>query len=237
MKKLDLAKNDAKDLVNSHFAHCEAAILAGSIVRGEATETSDLDLVVFNSSVPASYRESFIYKNWPVELYVHNLESYKSIYKSDCERGRPSMPRMVAEGVAIVDRGVCKELKSEAERILIDGPEKWDNDTIRLKRYFLTDTLDDFVGAKNRGEEMCCALALAEQVHEFILRVNKQWTGSSKWIMRALKNYDEELAREFENVFDHYFVTRSKEEVVQFVEKELAPYGGRLFEGFSIGKK
>ncbi|MCA0985911.1 nucleotidyltransferase domain-containing protein [Guptibacillus algicola] len=237
MTRLELAKQDAKVLVNIRFPQCETALLAGSIVRGEGTKTSDLDIVIFDSSVQSSYRESFYYKNWPVEMYVHNLHSYQSFYSSDCERGKPSMPRMVSEGLVLMDKGKSKVLKDEANAILKAGPIQWDEETVRLKRYFLTDVLDDFIGAYDRGEEMCCALALLEHLHEFILRMNGQWTGSSKWIIRSLKNYDSELAREFERVFDRYFQTGMKDDVIRFVEQQIEPYGGRLFEGFSIGKK
>ncbi|WP_270179171.1 nucleotidyltransferase domain-containing protein [Alkalihalobacillus sp. CinArs1] len=236
MKRLELAKRDAKELVKSHFPHCNVALLAGSIVRGEGTKTSDLDLVVFDPSVTNSYRENLYYKKWPVELYVHNFNTYQSFYNSDCERGKPSMPRMVAEGIILIDEGSCKELKEEAKRILEAGPKSWDEDTIRLKRYFLTDVLEDFIGATERGEELCCALALLEQLHEFILRMNNHWTGSSKWIMRALKQFDSELASEFEEVFDNYFKIGRKGDVIKFVDDQMSPYGGRLFEGFSIGK-
>ncbi|MGA9289714.1 MAG: nucleotidyltransferase domain-containing protein [Anaerobacillus sp.] len=226
----------ATELIRTKTSGCEAAFLAGSVVRGEATTTSDLDIVVFDSSVTASYRESFMYEDWPVEWYVHNLESYYAFYESDCARGRPSMPKMVSEGVILHDNGCAKALQKEAEVILRKGPDPWEEETIRRKRYFLTDVLEDFIGATDRGEEMCCAAALADQVHEFILRTHKQWTGSSKWIVRAMNSYNPTLGAEFVRVFDQYYVTREKEEVIAFVDQALLPYGGRLFDGFSLGK-
>ena len=226
----------AIELIRTKNPECEAAFLAGSVVRGEATATSDLDIVVFDPFVSASYRESFMYEGWPVEWYVHNLESYYSFYQNDCTRGRPSMPKMVSEGAILQDKGRAKALQKEAEIILRNGPDPWGEETIRGKRYFLTDVLEDFIGATDRGEELCCAAALADQVHEFILRTNKQWTGSSKWIVRALTSYNPKLAAEFVRVFDQYYVTREKEEVIAFVDQALLPYGGRLFDGFSLGK-
>lgn len=98
----------AQEIVKEHFPNCMAAILAGSIVRGEGTPTSDLDLVVIDPAVPDAYRYSFYYNGRPVELFVHNLTSYKKFFDADCERGRPSLPQMVAEGVVMVDRGVCQ---------------------------------------------------------------------------------------------------------------------------------
>ena len=236
MDSLQFMVSRAKKLVQTRSPKCEAAFLAGSVVRGEATATSDLDIVVFDSSVTASYRESFFYEGWPIEWYVHNLESYYAFYESDCARAKPSLPKMVSEGVILYDRGKADGLQEEASLILENGPSPWEENEITLKRYFLTDVLEDFIGATDRGEEMCCAAALAEQVHEFILRTNKQWIGSSKWIVRALRNYDQTLADRFVEVFDQYYQTREKESIILFVDEALKPYGGRLFEGFSLGK-
>ncbi|MBN8208141.1 nucleotidyltransferase domain-containing protein [Bacillus sp. NTK071] len=227
----------AKKLVLSTFPSCEAAFLAGSVVRAEATKTSDLDIVVFDLSVSASYRESFFHKGWPVEWYVHNLQSYQFFYEEDCKRARPSLPRMVSEGIILQDNESAIRLQEEATSLLQKGPEKWGEETIVMKRYFLTDVLDDFIGATNRGEELFCAATLAEQLHEFFLRTNNQWIGSSKWIVRALKQYDSNFAEEFVKAFDHYYIMREKEAVILLVDQVLAPFGGRLFDGFSLGKK
>ncbi len=62
MNSLQLIVPKAKELVQKRSPECEAAFLAGSVVRGEATATSDLDIVVFDSSVTVSYRESFFYE-------------------------------------------------------------------------------------------------------------------------------------------------------------------------------
>ena len=50
----------ARKFIDQNFPDCDGALLAGIAVRGEATATSDLDIVVFDSKVPTSYRESLI---------------------------------------------------------------------------------------------------------------------------------------------------------------------------------
>ncbi|HER2162506.1 TPA: nucleotidyltransferase domain-containing protein [Streptococcus pyogenes] len=59
-----------------HFPNCQGALLAGSVVRGEATETSDLDIVVFDKNLSSPYRESLIAFSWAIEVFVNNLTSY-----------------------------------------------------------------------------------------------------------------------------------------------------------------
>lgn len=226
----------ANHFVNQFFPNCQGALLAGSVVRNEATETSDLDIVIFEKSLSSSYRESLKEYDWDIEVFVHNLTSYKHFFESDYERARPSLPRMVSEGIILKDEGVIEVIKKEANDLLDKGPKKWSEETIRIKRYFITDTLKDFIGSSKRVEELFIANTLAELVSEFVLRTNRKWIGSSKWIIRSLKQYNEDFAECFVEAFDVFYKTGEKKRIIEIVDEVLQPFGGRLFEGFSLGK-
>ncbi|SHN17789.1 nucleotidyltransferase domain-containing protein [Gracilibacillus kekensis] len=226
----------AKQFMNQNFSHSQGALLAGSVVRGEETATSDLDIVIFDKNLTASYRESMIDYGWPIEIFVHNLTSYKYFIEMDCKAGKPSMARMISEGIILKDEGILVAIKKEAKEKLEKGPEKWSDEMITQKRYFITDALDDFIGSTNRAEDIFIANNLAELVHEFVLRTNCQWIGSSKWIVRALKQYDEKFTEKFIVAFNAFYETEEKKTVIQLVDNVLQLYGGRLFEGFSLGK-
>ena len=235
MKK-DNPYEAAQKFIEKYFSNCNGALLAGSVVRGEATERSDLDIVIFDDTVPSSYRETFIEFEWPIEVFVHNGSSYKSFFESDRERAQPSLPRMVSEGIILRDDGIIESIKKEAEELLKEGPEKWSEDTIQIKRYFLTDTLDDFIGCSNRAEEIFIANSLSVLTSEFVLRSHRRWIGASKWIVRSLRAYDEDFTNQFVEAFDTYYKTGDKNKVIYLVETVMEPFGGRLLEGFSIGK-
>ena len=143
---------------------------------------------------------------------------------------------MLVEGIILKDEGIIDSVKEEAKEILDKGPERWTEQIITTKRYFITDVLDDFIGCTNRAEELFIANTLAELIKEFVLRTNGRWIGSSKWVIRALKHYDVKFTEEFVEAFDTFYRTGEKRKVVQLSEKVLEPYGGRLFEGFSVGK-
>ncbi|BCA31964.1 nucleotidyltransferase domain-containing protein [Bacillus cereus] len=233
MKAIDAAQN----IITLQFSNCDVALLGGSVARGEATKTSDLDIVIVDQSLTSCYRESFYSNGWPVEVFVHNFETYKTFFKMDCDRGRPSLPQLVSEGIALKgEKEIVEKLKKEANDLLHKGPAKWTEETIKQKRYFITDTLDDFIGATKREEELFIANLLADLVHEYVLRVNGRWLGSSKWFIRVLKRYDEQYANKFVAAFDYFYKTGEKNELIHFIEKTLEQYGGRVFEGFSIGK-
>ncbi|MCA1058783.1 nucleotidyltransferase domain-containing protein [Rossellomorea aquimaris] len=227
----------AKQFIEEHYSSCQAAILAGSVVRGEETSTSDLDIVVIDHQLLSEYRESLIVNGWPIEVFVHNENTIRHYFESDCKRARPSLPRMVSEGIPLVDHPLLSPLKSEARALLRDGPPNWSAQTIQMKRYFLTDALDDLIGSTNRPESIFIAGTVAEALHEFVLRTNGQWIGSSKWIVRALNEYDPHFANEFVEAFEQFYRSNDKHAVVGLVDSVLEAHGGRLFHGFSIGKK
>ncbi|GAM13510.1 nucleotidyltransferase domain-containing protein [Mesobacillus selenatarsenatis] len=228
------ALETAQKFVKERFPDCDAALLAGSVTRGEATVTSDLDIVIFDKDIPSAYRESLVAYGWPIEVFVHNLHSYKLFFESDVKRARPSLPRMVAEGIVIKKSDFLPEINDEAKRIIKLGPEEWTKKEIESKRYFITDTLDDFIGTNNKAEELFIAGALAEQLQEFVLRTNKRWVGKSKWVVRELNHYDPVFTGKFVEAFSQYYKTGNKKMVVDMAELVLEPYGGRLFDGFSI---
>nr|WP_081954709.1 nucleotidyltransferase domain-containing protein [Neobacillus niacini] len=226
----------AELFTSKHFPNCHGALLAGSVVRGESTATSDLDIVIFDKNLKSAYRESVIDFGWNIEVFVHNLSSYKEFFKNDCERARPSLPKMVSEGIVIIDSGIIESIKQEANDLLEKGPEEWSAETIKIKRYFITDLLDDFIGSTNRAEEIFIANTLAELVSEFVLRTNRKWIGTSKWVVRSLRNYDEKFADHFVEAFDSFYKTGDKNKIIVMVDEILQPFGGRLFQGFSLGK-
>lgn len=188
----------AKQFVTKYYPNCQAALLAGSVIRGEGTDTSDLDIVIFDQNLHSSYRESLIDFGWPIEVFAHNFTSYKAFFESDVERARPSMPRMVSEGLILIkdNTGFIESIKKEATEILQKGPKEWSKEIIQLKRYFITDALDDLIGCTKREEELFIANTLSDLVSEFTLRTNRQWIGNSKWVVRSLKQYDQKFERQ-----------------------------------------
>ena len=226
----------AKRFVDEYFPRSQAAVLAGSVVRGEETPTSDLDIVIFDKDIEAAYRETHIEYGWPIEVFVHSLTSYQAYFRSDAERARPSLPLMVAEGIVLKDSGILSTIKNEAAVLLNEGPASWSEKTVTLKRYMLTDALGDLIGTQNEAEALFIANTLAESLHEFVLRTNRQWIGHSKWIVRALKQFDEDFANRFVEAFDVFYKSGNREGIIRITDEVLAPFGGRLLEGYSVGK-
>ncbi len=56
-------------------------------------------------------------------------------------------------------------------------------------------------------------------------------------MVRALKEYDEKFTEYFFAAFDDFYKKGNKKEVIRLIESIIEQYGGRLFAGFSSGKK
>lgn len=237
MKTRETAVEAARKFVSEYFPLGEVAFLAGSIVRGEGTESSDLDIVIFDSSISNSYRKSYVEYGWPIEAFVHNFTTYKSFFRENRDRARPSLPQMCAEGIILKDNGQAATIKNESLTLLKRGPSPWKTREVDSARYEITNLLDDLEGSANPSEDLFIASKLAYEIHEFVLRANGYWIGEGKWVVRALNEYNEEFSEKFVNAFDEYYKARDKQRVIQFADDVLEPYGGRLFAGYAVGKK
>jgi predicted nucleotidyltransferase len=106
MRTSENAQQIARRVVAARFGNAEVAYCAGSIVRGECTEHSDIDLVVVLPVLKAAWRESFLYESWPVEAFVHDSSTLRSFFEEiDARSGVPSPPQMVDEGIAVCGGG------------------------------------------------------------------------------------------------------------------------------------
>ena len=99
---------------------------------------------------------------WLIEVFVLLF-----VYFWRC-RARPCYPNG-AEGLLLVDNGIMESIQNEARQLLANGPKQWSSDTITMKRYFITDALDDFIGSSKRDEEIFIAGSLATLASEFVL--------------------------------------------------------------------
>lgn len=223
----------ATAFVDDHFPECLVALLAGSVVRGEATATSDLDIVIVTTRQEAPYRESFRAYGWPIEAFIHTRESYLDFFASDARERTPSLQVMVTEGIVLRDTGgLAHQIKAEATAQLDRGPAPLTPDERTRYRYTITDELDDFLGSRRFAESFFVAGNLAAHAAELILITNRKWIGHGKWLPRALRRFDPAAALRLEEAVVAFCQRADKAPLVRFVEEALAPVGGPLFEGF-----
>lgn len=223
----------AKKFIDSNFPECRMAFLGGSVSLESETENSDLDLVILTEEEPMTSQRCFVEFGWPIETFVYNPQMIHIFLESDSRSGNPLLLRICAKGIILKGGDEAEEIKEDAQGRLKEGPPEWNQNQINHARYAITDLLEDFIGSEDPAESIFIVNQLAIKLHEFILRTNKQWTGEGKWLVRSLKNYDPQLAKEFIQAFESFYADRQKEPIISFVDEILKPHGGRLFDGYN----
>ena len=144
----------ASAILRERSRGADSVLLAGSVIRGDSTATSDLDLVVLYPTLERAFRESFHYAGWPVETFVHDSRTIEYFFiEKDLASGIGSMMWMVHDAIAIpADTALDRQVKARADRLLAAGPPAWSVAEIDYSRYTITGLLDDLADPRNIGE-------------------------------------------------------------------------------------
>lgn len=213
---------------------CLAAFLAGSVVRGEATASSDLDIMVIVPEGSPTYRESFRAFDWPVELFVHTPSAHRQFAATDAARRRPSTSMMDCEGIILRDvDGLASQLKREACALLEQGPPPLAAAELAQARYTVSDLMDDLVEAR-ADEAFFIAAHLVEASANLILDCHRRWRGSGKWAPRMVRRLDPALATRLAEALSAFYTAGDKSTLMDFAADALTLAGGRLWEGFRV---
>jgi hypothetical protein len=222
----------AAQFIEKHFPSCNVAILSGSVVSGQGTDHSDLDLVIIDDSQPGPFRACYFENDWPIEAFVFTTGTYRIFFDNNHYHAIPTLQRLCANGLILKDDGTANELVQEAKDLLSEGPWPLSTEEINQARYEIAECLEDLEGSVSRHEDLFIVNRLATLVLDFELRSHGYWTGVGKWAVRALSTYSELFCRQFMNELDSYYKNDTKDSLVAFVDGTLQPYGGRLFAGY-----
>lgn len=222
----------AETVFNTRYEGASFAYAAGSIMRGQGTYLSDIDLVVIYDNLEAARRESFVVEGVPIEAFVHDSETLAWFVNEDVSRGRPSILNMIAEG-AIIGRArdQAETLRGTISDRLAKGPPRLSPTALNALRYEITDAIDDLRGDRSSEEVMAIGVLLHPKLVELALLGRARWNGAGKWAPRLLGEVDASLANGFDSAFRTLFATGDAGPVIALAEAELAPHGGTLFDG------
>jgi hypothetical protein len=224
------------EILASKYSNARVIFLAGSIVRGEGTAYSDLDLVVIFDKLPAAYRESFYFQSFPVEAFVHDPETLNYFfYELDRPSGVPSLAQMILEGVEVPEASeFSQSLKRLAASVIASCPPTLSEEDISKLRYNLTNLVDDIRQPRSKDELIASGTELYEALADYYLRANNLWSAKGKSIPRILKQADADLALRYCNSFEELFSNGQPAKVIALAEEILKPKGGFLFDGHKL---
>ncbi|WP_350342784.1 nucleotidyltransferase domain-containing protein [Proteinivorax tanatarense] len=223
----------ARKFVQKSYPDCQLAILAGSVVRGEANDNSDLDIVIVNDIETAPYRKSLIFDKWPIEVFVYDEESFEKHCKLGVDKARPFLISMVVEGIPIIDsKKDINLIKRRFEEILNSGPQSLTEDEVKEYRFKITELVEDLKGSDDHLESIFIVNRLSFLLSEFVMRLNKHWIGEGKWVYKELIEFDPSYAEKFNKAFVSFYSEQDKKQLIRFIEENLHSVGGLLFSGY-----
>lgn len=209
-----------------------AAFLAGSVAKGNAGPGSDIDAVLVYNHLPCAVRETHERLGITVELFLHDPDTLAYFWEADRRVGKPSLARMVANGLPIAgDPGLIEELKRQAQTVLDGGPPDLPEEEMRSRRYAISDLAADLAQPRSPAEQLAIGARLYIDLADFTVRANGGWTGSGKGLAKALMRLEPMLAAAFEHAFGELFANQDPSEVLALVDLCLTPYGGRFMAG------
>lgn len=68
-------------LIKERYVQAKAIFWAGSVSEGRGTSASDLDLIIVFEEVAHAYRETFIYDGWPIDAFIHDLNTLRYFFE------------------------------------------------------------------------------------------------------------------------------------------------------------
>ena len=223
-----------KEILANRYPNASVIFLAGSIVRGEGTPFSDLDLVVIFNELPNPYRESFCYRGRPVEAFVHDPETLNYfLHNHDRPSGLPVIAQMVVEGIEVpASSDLSQSLKQLAASLIEMGPPKLSEEEVHSLRYTVTNLVDDIRHPRNKEELVASGTDLYGVLANCYFRTNNLWSAKGKSIPRVLKKANPDLCLQYCDSFDDLFRAGRTEKVIALAEEILKPCGGLLFDGY-----
>jgi hypothetical protein len=223
-------------LIKDRYSDAKAVFWSGSVSTNTGTIASDLDLdlVIIYESVPAAYREAFIYNEWPIDAFIHDISTLRYFFEeSRSGNGISGLIHMILNGRLVTESNIFSEnILFIAKEMFNEGPVEWKQEEIDRERFLITDALDDIKYTFSRDEQIASAAWLLEALGQFYLRSKNKWSASGKSIIRYLKNDNRELAFEFTQAFTGLFQTGHSDALELLVKKILEPYGGLFWHGF-----
>jgi predicted nucleotidyltransferase len=159
--------------------YVEGILVTGSVIRGEHSKTSDLDIFVINSR-PERQRIQKFFNNVPAEIFVNPPNQIRAYFADSFKTGKADTAHMFASGFIILDLNqIIFKLRNKGREIF-DGHPNPGEVQLKQLRYHVADAYEnasDLIGIDNPS-----AIILMSQA-VFLGLQYRFWT-ANKWLPR-----------------------------------------------------
>lgn len=222
--------------ITERFPRATIAVVAGSTARGERTATSDIDLLLIGDEIfldesrpdeRHSLAAGFEFDGEFFEVFAYTRRGYEEWAGRGVSQHRPVIVHMLVEGVEMRGGDALSEMRAAWVPLLAAGPVVGAHE-LDLRRYMITDQLDDLRDARDPLEQQVIAGVLFGMTAELMLLTERRWIGAGKYLPRRLR----ELSAERADALGRPLLDRDFAAFANQVERELVAAGGRMQAGF-----
>lgn len=217
--------------VAERFPAATIAVVGGSTVRGTRTATSDVDLLIIGDEVFAdggsSLAATYGFENEVFEVFAYTCDGFNEWAHGGIAQHRPVIVHMLLEGAPVRGGQPLTALRERWHEAIKAGPDVSRHE-LDMRRYAITDLLDDLRDASDPLEQHVIAFNLFEKTAEFMLLLNRQWIGAGKYLPRRLRQWNNERA----DAITTPLLEQRFSVLADQVERELDLAGGRVQAGF-----
>lgn len=144
----------------------------------------------------------------------------------------PTLQRITAEGKVLHLLPEGEEVRAEARHDLNYGPMPLMQADIDEYRYMITEYVQDLKNPKRDGEKWFTVQKIMTVLCEFVLRVNREWTGEGKMLFRLFHRFSTALGDQLEVSLSAMYRQDDPSLLLAFTEQVLSPFGGILLVGY-----
>jgi hypothetical protein len=217
--------------VAQEFPDAEIVVLAGSTARGGRTASSDIDVLIIGNRLFAddntSLAATYAFGGEIFEVFAYTHDGYSDWAIGGVSQHRPVIVQMLVEGVEVRGGDALTELRDKWNARLAEGPLVSQHE-LAMRRYAVTDLLDDLRDAVDPLEQNFIAWSLFQKVAELMLLTERHWIGTGKYLPRRLR----ELSARRADSLASPLLRADFAAFATCVDEELARAGGRVQAGF-----
>ena len=214
---------------SARFDDADTLLVAGSVATGNASPTSDVDVLVLYERIECAKRLSFMYDGFVVDAFCHDLETINYFcWEVDRPSGVPVLPIMLSQGIELPPESPLTAIaRATGEMVLAAGPLHLPAAELARRRARLASLVDDLVSARSDAERLASASWLYGLLADTELRLANAWSGRGKGLYLALERHDAAMARTYHTAFEALFARGDCAQVHTLIEAFLERSGGR----------
>jgi hypothetical protein len=220
-----------ESFIDQEFPAAEIAVIGGSTARGDRTPSSDVDLLIIGDDLFAdeatSVAATYSFGGEVFEVFAYTHDGFSEWARRGIDQYRPVIVHMLVEGREVRGGEALTALRGGWGETLAEGPIVGEHE-MAMRRYEITDLLDDLRDAVDDLERNVLAWSLFEKVAELMLLAERRWIGTGKYLPRRLR----ELSPGRVERLTSPLLQGDLAAFAACVDRELSSAGGRVHAGF-----